>query len=204
VLVETAVSKENMSRLVESKRIYSSSRNGGRGGTSPPAYPFREMSIDSVIAIDIPGRGNYRLSHLVLDVNGTIACDGELIPGVADRIEKLRSSVEVHLLTADTYGKQNAIDAELGLQGVRLEANGSEAEQKADFVSLLGSAGVVAIGNGANDALMLEAAAIGIAVLGREGLSVAACQNADILVADILNALDLLLHPRRLVATLRS
>ena len=157
-----------------------------------------------MIEIDIPGRGNYRLAHLVLDVSGTIACDGELIPGVADSIAKLRSSVEVHLLTADTHGKQDAIDAELGLLGVRLKANSSEAEQKADYVSRLGPAGVVAVGNGANDALMLGTATLGIAVLGKEGLSVAAFKNADLVVADILDALDLLLHPKRLVATLRS
>ena len=99
--------------------------------------------------------------------------------------------------------KQDAIDTELGLQGVRLRAKASEAEQKADFVSGLGPAGVVAIGNGANDVLMLREAALGIAVLGKEGLSVAAFQNADLVVADILDALDVLLHPKRLVATLR-
>ena len=156
-----------------------------------------------MIEIGIPGRGIYKLDHLVLDVSGTIARDGVLTPGVSERVAKLRSSVEVHLLTADTHGKQDAIDAELGLQGVRLKAKASEAEQKADFVSGLGPAGVVAVGNGANDALMLGVAAIGIAVLGKEGLSVATLQKADLVVADILDALDLLLYPRRLVATLR-
>ena len=156
-----------------------------------------------MIEIDIPGRGTYRLAHLVLDVSGTIACDGELLPGVYDRLATLRSSLEVHLLTADTHGKQDAIDAELGLLGVRLKADTPEAEQKADYVSRLGPAVVVAVGNGANDALMLKESAIGIAVLGEEGLSVAAFQNADLVVAAILDALDLLLYPKRLVATLR-
>ena len=58
-----------------------------------------------MIEIDIPGKGIYRLDHLVLDVSGTIACDGVLISGVSERVAKLRSFMEVHLLTADTHGK---------------------------------------------------------------------------------------------------
>ena len=156
-----------------------------------------------MIEIDIPGRGIYKLDHLVLDVSGTLACDGKLISGVAERIEKLRSSVEVHLLTADTHGKQEAIDAELGLEGVRLKTNAPEAEQKAAFVSGLGPAGVVAVGNGANDALMLKEAALGMAVLGQEGLAIDALQSADLLTGSILDALDMLFYPKRLVATVR-
>jgi len=36
-----------------------------------------------VIEIKVPGRGTYRLKHLVLDVNGTITLDGQLVEGVA-------------------------------------------------------------------------------------------------------------------------
>ena len=70
------------------------------------------------------------------------------------------------------------------------------------LVERLGAERVVAVGNGANDAGMLQAAALGIAVLGPEGLAGEAWQAADV-VAGIHQALDLLLHPRRLVATLR-
>jgi soluble P-type ATPase len=51
---------------------------------------------------------------------------------------------------------------------------------------------------------MLQAAALGIAVLGPEGLAAEAWQAADVVMASIHDALDLLLHPRRLVATLRK
>jgi soluble P-type ATPase len=50
---------------------------------------------------------------------------------------------------------------------------------------------------------MLSAAALGIAVLGQEGLDPEALQAADLLVTQIADALDLLLHPQRLVATRR-
>jgi len=63
---------------------------------------------------------------------------------------------------------------------------------------------VVAIGNGVNDARMLRAAALGIAALGREGLATAALQAADVVVASIEDALDLVLQPERMAATLRA
>ena len=62
---------------------------------------------------------------------------------------------------------------------------------------------VVAVGNGANDAAMLHKASLGIAVLGGEGLALACLTAADIVVPDIGAALDLLLQPRRILATLR-
>jgi len=50
---------------------------------------------------------------------------------------------------------------------------------------------------------MLETAAIGIVVLGSEGASVDALRTADIVATNPLVALDLVLNPKRLVATLR-
>ena len=72
-----------------------------------------------------------------------------------------------------------------------------------EVVRRLGADHVVAVGNGANDGLMLEAAAIGVAVLGREGLAREAREGAHIVVPHINDALDLLLLPQRLIATLR-
>jgi len=156
-----------------------------------------------VIELDVPGYKTLRLEHLVLDVNGTLALDGELLPGVPERLTKLQPLLEVHLVTADTHGRQREIDAHLGLKGMRLRADAPEAEQKAEIVRSLGRESVVAIGNGANDAGMLRVAVLGIGVLGPEGLASAALAEADVLARDIDEALDLLLNPRRIVATLR-
>jgi len=157
--------------------------------------------------IMIPGRGAYRLDHLVLDVNGTVAVAGQLIGGVKERlVTLLESDIEIHWITADTRGRQTALDRELGWPAVRISAQGSqsEAEQKADFVRGLGAERVVAIGNGANDATMLREAALGIAVLGPEGLALDTLLAADIVAPDILAALDLLIEPARLIATFRK
>ncbi len=156
-----------------------------------------------MIQIDIPGSRSLRLDHLVLDVNGTLAVDGLLLPGVAERLAKLRELLALHLLTADTHGRQTEIDSELGLKAVIMRTNAPEAEQKRDYVDNLVAERVVAIGNGENDRLMLRRAALGIAVLGPEGLALAALREADVLAPNIGAALDLLLNPRRLIATLR-
>jgi P-type E1-E2 ATPase len=156
-----------------------------------------------MIELNLPGATHLHLDHLVLDVNGTLALDGRLLEGVAERIAALQGQVSVHLLTADTHGRQATIDQVLGLQAVRLKPGG-EAGQKGDYVRSLGAENVAAVGNGANDAEMLKAAALSIAVLGGEGLAIATLLAADALACGPLDALDLLLNPRRLVATLRK
>ena len=50
---------------------------------------------------------------------------------------------------------------------------------------------------------MLEAAALGIAVVQRECASADALKAADVIAPDIVAALELLTHPLRLAATLR-
>ncbi len=152
-----------------------------------------------MIEVAVPGRGTYLLEHIVFDVNGTLALDGSLLPGVKEALTALRQRVNVYMLTADTHGRQAEIDRTLGFKAERI---GTPAE-KAAFVRQLGVERVAAVGNGANDAAMLREAALGVAILGPEGLAVEALLAADILVPDILTALELFLHPRRIVATLR-
>lgn len=156
-----------------------------------------------MLTLEVPGWRSLRLEHLVLDVNGTLTLDGRLLSGVAERLAALRPQLEAHLLSADTFGRLDAIGAELQVPTVRLRPGEPEAEQKARFVRALGADRVVAIGNGANDRAMLRVAALGIAVLGPEGLAREAGAAADLLAGSITAALDLLLEPRRLVATLR-
>jgi soluble P-type ATPase len=156
-----------------------------------------------LIELTIPGRGTLQLKHLVSDVNGTLAQDGRLIPGVVSALLALSDRLQLHLLTADTHGQQNKIDEQLGYQALRIQ-KGDESRAKSEYVMQIGPDEVVAIGQGNNDVGMLLEAAIGIAVLSQEGLALGALQNADILTPDILSALDLLEHPMRLVATLRQ
>ncbi len=156
-----------------------------------------------MIELTIPGRGKLQIKHLVTDVNGTIATDGQLLEGVLRKISTLRNKLEIHMLTADTHGKQEAIDRLLNLKAVRIE-KGNEAQQKADYVRKLGAENVITIGQGANDAKMLKEAAIGIAVISTEGLAIESLNAADLLMPDIHTALDLLTNPICIIASLRK
>ena len=156
-----------------------------------------------MIELTIPGREPLRLQYLVTDVNGTLAVDGVLIDGLAKSIASLRDRMEIHLLTADTHGRQTVIDEQLNLRATRVRA-GNETGQKADFIRKIGAETVVAIGQGANDTEMLKAAALGICVMSREGVAIETLISADIIVPDIFAALDLLEKPVRIVASLRK
>ncbi len=152
--------------------------------------------------IDIPGNNSLTLSYLVLDYNGTLAVDGSLIDGVEERINRLAEELTVYVVTADTFGK-----AAVSLKNVNCNltilGKGNQQQQKAGFVNKLGAGQVVAIGNGLNDALMLETVALGIAIVQQEGAAVKTLQKADVVFNNINDALDLLQNPLRLKATLR-
>lgn len=155
-----------------------------------------------MIEIDIPGFRLFQFQHLVLDVNGTIAKDGKLIEGVEKHLEELQKSLSIHLVTADTYGTQESINESLHLTAVRIPPQ-NQAQAKLAYIKRLDAKTVVAIGNGANDAAMLKHAALGIAVIGSEGAATESLIRAKVVVGDILKAFELLLHTKRLVATLR-
>jgi len=156
-----------------------------------------------MIELTIPGRGQITLTNLVLDINGTIALDGKLIPGVAERLTALKRLLDISMITADTHGRAQEIAEQLDIMMVKITP-GDEGGQKLRYIQQLGSEHTVCIGNGANDTLMLSEAAVGISVLGPEGTATVALTNSDVVVTDINIAFDLLLNPLRLVATLRK
>jgi P-type E1-E2 ATPase len=156
-----------------------------------------------MITIDIPGFRKLELAHLVSDYNGTLALDGNLLPGVAETLSKLAPTINIHVITADTFGLAKAQLAALPVKLIITPAE-SQAEAKLQFVSELGADTVVAIGNGRNDRRMLKAAALGIALVQTEGGAAETIASADIVSVNIIDALELLRNPKRLVATLRS
>ena len=155
-----------------------------------------------MIKFVVPGLGDYNLQHLVMDVNGTLAIDGQLMPGVAEKLSSLREHLTIHLLTADTHGRQSIIDRQLDLTATRITP-GSESLQKADYVRRLGSERVAAMGQGANDAEMLAVARLGICVMSLEGVAKETLLACDLITPTILSALELLEKPMRIVASLR-
>jgi soluble P-type ATPase len=153
--------------------------------------------------IVIPGREPIELKHLVLDFNGTLAVDGVLIDGVRFLLQKLSAQLHVHVITADTFGS-----VDLAMEGIPCQVYVislfDQDKQKEDYVNQLGNDQVIAVGNGRNDVLMLQASAIGIVLIQKEGAYAPLITAADLLCLSIIDALELLLNPLRLKATLRN
>jgi len=156
-----------------------------------------------MISIDIPGFGRVDLEHLVLNYNGTIAFDGDVIDGVEDILRELAGTLSIHVLTADTFGTVREKLAETPCNVLVLTQNQQDIEKR-DYVASLGPEATVSVGNGRIDRLMLDISRIGIVVVLGEGAASGTLQMADIVCTDILAALNLLRHPLRLVATLRT
>ncbi len=167
-----------------------------RAATHPPRRAPRARGLD----VAIPGAGRLVAAHLVLDFNGTLAEAGVLPADVARRLSRLARRFQVTVLTADTFGTAAA-----ALRGVPVSLHPIRTgRDKGAFVRRRAADGVVAVGNGVNDRAMLRGAALGIAVLGPEGMDPRLVASAKIVSRCIEDALDLLLDPRRLVATLRT
>lgn len=153
-----------------------------------------------MLRIEIPQKALFELHHAVFDINGTLAIDGKPIPSVADHLKSLAAFLSIHLLTAGTHGNLKELEETLGFP-LQIISSGDE---KTWYVQQLRPATVIAFGNGANDAGMLRLAAIGVVVLAAEGVATSALQAADVLALGPLDAIDLVLKPKRLVATLRG
>ena len=155
-----------------------------------------------MISIQIPGRETLALSHLILDYNGTIAEDGEIIESIRPRLEALSKDISIYVITADTHGTAAQKCEGLPLQILTFPTTEVGAIKAAEAQKLTG--GVVTIGNGFNDIQMSDAADLSICVIGKEGCCGALLAHCDIVVTSIDNALDLLLTPGRIRATLRT
>jgi len=174
----------------------------GGAGVGDGTLRLKPVRPETMLELTIPGRNAIQVESIVLDYNGTMAIDGVPKAGCLERLERLGKSVSVHVVTADTFG---SVSDQLRGAGLELEIlpPGRQDEAKAAYVRKLGLKTTIAVGNGANDARMLREAVLGIAVLQEEGAAFAAIQNAAAVFTHINDALDALLDPDRLVATLR-
>jgi len=156
-----------------------------------------------VIEIAIPGRGNYTIKNVVVDLNGTIAVDGNIIQGVKEKMAILSQELDIFLVTADMNKNAERLVKDLPVTLYKIK-EGEENNQKLQVVLKQGKDNTVSIGNGCNDISMLKESAIGICVVGGEGASAEAMMASDLVVVTINDALELLLKPNRLKATLRK
>lgn len=152
--------------------------------------------------VSIPHYATLELAYAVLDYNGTLAKDGEPLQSALLLLEALCGHCCVHVITSDTFGTVKAALKGFELTVMVLQSDDHTAE-KAHYVETLGAARCACVGNGNNDAKMLETAGLGIALMGEEGCATPTLLASDIVCKSIDDALGLLLHDKRLIATLR-
>jgi soluble P-type ATPase len=154
------------------------------------------------MTIDIPHFKRLNITHLVLDYNGTIAVDGTLLLSVKQLLPKLCEHYQVHVITADTFGsvKEQLQDYPVTL---KILTSNDHTQEKAEYLDSLGTRHTVAIGNGNNDTEILKKAVLGIALIGKEGCATSTLVQSDLVCREIEEALQLLISPKRLIATLR-
>lgn len=155
-----------------------------------------------MLTVDIPGFKNLVLHHVMLDYNGTMAVDGLLIKNLAHHLNILSEHLFLHVVTGDGFGT-----AKEELAGIncllKILPKDNQAYEKQAYLHQLNPNETVMIGNGRNDCYALKEAALGIAVMGEEGVATEAMAAADLVVPSIEHALELLNNPRRLIGTLR-
>lgn len=149
----------------------------------------------------VPGWGSLALENLVLDLNGTITESGDFIPGVLERLKALKTGgFTIYVLSGDTRGfLQQSFDGSTGVEAVIAQT----ADEKKRFVESIGAEKTVCVGNGNIDMEMFKVAGLSICTIQAEGATTRAMLQADIVVTHINQALDILLDPEKLIATLR-
>jgi soluble P-type ATPase len=149
---------------------------------------------------EIPKIGSLELKTVILDLNGTLSVRGSIVPGVPKRLATLRElGFRLVLLTGDTRGTASKTSSFLGVDLIRTESG----TEKAAEAAALGPETAVSIGNGLIDLELMRTVRLRIVTLQAEGAHVQTLLNSDIVVPSINDALDMLIHPETLIATLR-
>ncbi len=157
-----------------------------------------------MIMVDVPGYKSIKVKNVVFDFNGTIAEDGIMIEEIRGKIKELSNKdVNIFILTADTYGTVVKQSKDLPVT-VEVFNKENSSEDKKRIVEKLGCDITAAIGNGRNDIEMFKKSTLSIAIIGKEGCFSKAIFEADIIVNNPVDAIDLLLKHNRIKATLRT
>jgi soluble P-type ATPase len=154
-----------------------------------------------MISIQRPGMEPLDIHFVLIDLEGTLAMDGRVHPKAKDKVNLLSKRAAIYILTKSDRGK-----VEETLKKMKVEilyvTEGDSSQQKLNVLQRLGSHQTAVIGNGLDDVQIMEHAGLGICVIGKEGLSAEAMAKADLVVTQVLDALDFLLKPLRQRATL--
>jgi soluble P-type ATPase len=154
-----------------------------------------------MMTIQRPGRSNLDIEFILIDFEGTLASDRRLHPKAKDKINLLSKRTNIFILAGEEKERVEEVLRKVKAEIVYL-TEGESSKKKLDLLRRLGPDRTVAVGNGVDDVPMIQEAALGVCVLGKEGTSSEAMEKADVVFMNILDALDFLLKPLRQKATL--
>ena len=156
-----------------------------------------------MIVYDIPGRGKVEIENIILDYNGTIAVEGQLIEGVQEKLLDIKDKLKIHIVTADTYGTVEKQCEDIGINVITFPKENA-GESKKLILENLGKEKTICVGNGFNDIEMFKNCKISIAIIEKEGCSGKLLLHADIVTKSIIDALNIILNENMMKATLRN
>ncbi len=154
-----------------------------------------------MISIQRSGMENLDIHYVLIDFEGTLAMDSRVHPKAKEKVNLLSKRATIYILT-----KSNREKVEKSLRKMKVDivyvTEGDASQQKLNVLQRLGPHLTAVIGNGLDDLQMMDQAGLGMCVIGKEGSSAEAVAKADLVVTNVLDALDFLLKPLRQRATL--
>ena len=154
-----------------------------------------------MMAIQRPGHEPLEIEFILLDFEGTLATDGRVHPKAKDKINLLSKRTKIYIMTKSEGEKVGE-----ALRKTKAEIlyfkEGEAPQAKMKLLQQMKPQQTVVIGNGLDDVPIMERAGLAICVIGKEGSSSEAMAKADLIVTNVLDALDFLLKPLRQRATL--
>lgn len=159
------------------------------------------MGID----VKIPWGEKYIIENVVFDLNGTLATNGKIAKSTEDLLKKLAKQAKIYIITADTHNTAKQLEKEIGEFAEIFVLKSDEHDlEKARFVHTLGFRETVTLGNGANDLKMVEEGILSFAVIAGEGAYAPLLGKVDMVVHNVDHAIEMLLNPMKIVATIRT
>lgn len=133
------------------------------------------------------------------ELAGVIVLSDPVRPQAAQTVERLRTAgvVEFALVTGDVLSTAQSVAAEVGITAVHAETT---PQRKVEIVQALRPRPVLMVGDGINDAPVLAAADVGIAMAGRGATAASESASAVVTSDDIARVADVVEVSRRTVA----
>lgn len=159
------------------------------------------MAID----IKVPWGEKYIIKNVVFDLNGTLANNGEIAGTTEELLKELAKHARIYIITADTHNTAESLKKKIGefTEIIVLQSDEHDLE-KARFVHTLGFRETVTLGNGGNDLKMVQEGILSFGIMAGEGIYAPLLSKVDIVVHNIDHAIDMLINPMKIVATLRK